>query len=279
MPSSAEYGSPSERDIIEEKPNLSHTVSAGAISISPELFEKLYLTPKTPHAGDNIRRFANPTPLGFVGFVISTMTFAIIMMGWGGAEGLSPVVGIFFFVGPVLLILTVIFEWIMGNFFSMMVCGLFAVFWLSFGMLQLPTLGLAAPYSTTGTNAVAGAATKQYNAVIALYLIIWGFALFTYFIFTLKTNVVFAAIFLFVTMACWVLSGAYWKVSNGEYATAHTLQVTGGALLFIVGCLGWYMVFVMMAAEMRLALTLPVGDLSHFWPKTDIELGRAEKEV
>jgi succinate-acetate transporter protein len=133
--------------------------------------------------------------------------------------------GIFFFVGPVLLILTVIFEWIMGNFFSMMVCGLFAVFWLSFGMLQLPTLGLAAPYSTTGTNAVAGAATKQYNAVIALYLIIWGFALFTYFIFTLKTNVVFAAIFLFVTMACWVLSGAYWKVSNGEYATAHTLQV------------------------------------------------------
>jgi len=113
----------------------------------------------------------------------------------------------------------------MGNFFSMMVCGLFAVFWLSFGMLQLPTLGLGAPYSTSGTDAVAGEATKAYNAVIALYLIIWGFALFTYFIFTLKTNCVFAGIFLFVTIACWVLSGAYWKVSRGEYATAHTLQV------------------------------------------------------
>ncbi|KAJ9499485.1 hypothetical protein H2202_005068 [Exophiala xenobiotica] len=230
------------------------------------------------------------------------MTFAIIMMGWGGAEGLSPVVpkqksepqalkyskanlqyppssGIFFFVGPVLLILTVIFEWIMGNFFSMMVCGLFAVFWLSFGMLQLPTLGLAAPYSTSGTNAVVGAASKEYNAVIALYLIVWGFALFTYFIFTLKTNVVFAAIFLFVSIAAWVLSGAYWKVSKGEYATAHTLQVTGGALLFIVGCLGWYMCFVMMAAEMRMAINLPVGDLSHFWPRTDLEMGKAEKEA
>src|ERR1700755_2477422 len=44
--------------------------------------------------------------------------------------------GIFFFTGPVLLILTAIFEWIMGNFFPMMVCGLFAVFWLSFGVLQ-----------------------------------------------------------------------------------------------------------------------------------------------
>jgi hypothetical protein len=132
----------------------------------------------------------------------------------------------------VLLILTVIFEWIMGNFFSMMVCGLFAVFWLSFGMLQLPTLGLAAPYSTSGTNAVVGAASKEYNAVIALYLIVWGFALFTYFIFTLKTNVVFAAIFLFVSIAAWVLSGAYWKVSKGDYATAHTLQVVSFLLLF-----------------------------------------------
>ena len=50
-------------------------------------------------------------------------------------------------------------------------------------------------------------------------------------------------------------------------------------MLFIVGLLGWYMTFVMMAAEMRLAVKLPVGDLSHFWPATDIELGRAEKEA
>lgn len=39
-----------------------------------------------------------------------------------------------------------IFEWIMGNFFPMMVMGLFSVFWLSFGLLQLPTLQLAAAY-------------------------------------------------------------------------------------------------------------------------------------
>jgi len=38
-------------------------------------------------------------------------------MGWGGAAGLSGVAGIFFFVGPVLLLLGTIFEWIMGNFF------------------------------------------------------------------------------------------------------------------------------------------------------------------
>ena len=47
----------------------------------------------------------------------------------------------------------------------------------------------------------------------------------------------------------------------------------------MVGILGWYITFVMMAAEMRLSISLPVGDLSHFWPRTDIELGRAEREA
>ena len=47
----------------------------------------------------------------------------------------------------------------------------------------------------------------------------------------------------------------------------------------MVGLLGWYMTFVMRAAEMRLAITLPVGDLSHFWPTTDVEMARAEKEA
>ena len=104
-----------------------------------------------------------------------------------------------------------------------MVMSLFAVFWLSFGLLQLPSLGLAAAYSATG-NAAEGAASKEYNSVIALYLLVWGFALFTFWIFTLKTNTIFAAIFLFVTLAAWVLAGAYFKVGSGDYAMAMKLQ-------------------------------------------------------
>lgn len=45
-------------------------------------------------------------------------------MGWGGANGLQAVVGIFFFTGPVLLVLSTIFCWIAGQFFPMMVCSL-----------------------------------------------------------------------------------------------------------------------------------------------------------
>ncbi|KAI1338133.1 GPR1/FUN34/yaaH family-domain-containing protein [Xylariaceae sp. FL0016] len=245
-----------------------------AVTMPPELFEKLYLTPKVPVVGDYNRRFANPTALGFVGFVISTFTFAMNLMGWGGASGASPIVGIFFFTGPVLLVFAMVFEWIMGNFFPMMVMGLFAVFWLSFGMLQLPTLELSSPYASASDPT--GLASQEYNAAVALYLIVWGFALFTFFIFTLKINTVFAMIFGLVSIAAWVLAGAYFKVSNGDYEYAGQLQKAGGALLFVVAALGWYMCFIIMAGEMRITLKLPVGDLSHFWPRTDVELAAAE---
>jgi len=106
---------------------------------------------------------------------------------------------------------------------QMMVMSLFSVFWLSFGLLQLPSLGLAAAYSATG-NAAEGAASKEYNAVIGLYLIVWGFALITFFIFTLRTNAVFACIFFFVSVAAWILAGAYFKVGSGDYVMAGQLQ-------------------------------------------------------
>jgi len=259
---------------IEDEEKGLHRTTTG-VTMSPELFEKLYLTPKVPRVGDNLKRFANPTPLGFVGFVLSVFPFAMVLMGWGGAQGLTPLAGIFFFTGPLLLLFAMIFEWVMGNFFPMMVMGLFTVFWLSFGVLQLPTLGLGIPYITESDPT--GTMSPEYNAAVALYLVCWGFALLTFFVFTLRINVVFAMIFCLTTTATWVLAGAYWKLVSADYEAAQTLQKTGGAILFVVASLGWYMCFIIMAGEMRIPIRLPVGDLSHFWPRTDIELGASEK--
>lgn len=47
----------------------------------------------------------------------------------------------------------------------------------------------------------------------------------------------------------------------------------------MVACLGWYMTFVIMAAEMRLGVNLPVGDLSHFWPNSNVPITDVEKEA
>jgi hypothetical protein len=108
---------------------------------------------------------------------------------------------------------------------------------------------------------------------------------------------VFALIFLFAFMSSFIIGGAYWKVSTGDYAMAMKLQKvcvstpiyiwvyvrrrltliqTGGAIFFVLALLGWYITVVMMAAEMRITVNLPVGDLSHLWP-VDVELAEMEK--
>jgi uncharacterized protein len=42
---------------------LNRIRTAGSISISPELFEKIYLSPENRVHGDLRKTFANPTPL------------------------------------------------------------------------------------------------------------------------------------------------------------------------------------------------------------------------
>lgn len=73
--------------------------------------------------------------------------------------------------------------------------------------------------------------SKEMNAVIALYLLVWGFALGTFWLFTIRINLVFAGIFGFVTMGAWVLSGAYWALSNGHFDKALKLQKVSDGLI------------------------------------------------
>lgn len=175
-----------------------------------------------------------------------------------------------------------------------MVTGLFSVFWLSFGLLQLPSAGIAASFSATG-NAAEGAASKELNAGLALFCIVWGFAMATFGIFTIRMNLVFVGIFWLAATATWLLSAAYWEVSKANFGKAMKLQKVslnlvrwflhypnrsqaGGALNFVVAILGWYMLIVIMMAEMRWTVNLPVGDLTHYWQKTDIEIAAMENE-
>ena len=58
----------SDSDQIEKEVHLGHSTTT--ISLTPEQFEKLYLSPKTPRASQNATRYANAAPLGFMGYVV-----------------------------------------------------------------------------------------------------------------------------------------------------------------------------------------------------------------
>lgn len=61
--------------------------TAGSISISPELFEKIYLSPQNAVKGDLRKTFGNPTPVALLGFLLCLSPLSCDLMGWRGAGG------------------------------------------------------------------------------------------------------------------------------------------------------------------------------------------------
>ena len=82
-------------DNISDKPDTSNvemlrryqTAESVLLPIPRDAFEKLYLNPKIPTAGNLRRTFGNPTPVSLMGFLIAATPAAMQTMGWRGSGG------------------------------------------------------------------------------------------------------------------------------------------------------------------------------------------------
>ena len=79
-------GSPSKEAPMAE---LERFRTSNTVTMTPELFEKLYLGPQNNVKGDLRKTFGNPTPLGLVGFIVALTPLACCLMGWRGSGGLG----------------------------------------------------------------------------------------------------------------------------------------------------------------------------------------------
>ncbi|GAA5854335.1 hypothetical protein JCM8547_001785 [Rhodosporidiobolus lusitaniae] len=88
-----------------------------------------------------------------------------------------------------------------------------------------------------------------------------------------RTNVCLWLLFFGVVMGVWLLAGSYVVAANlasqglTTSSTLRGLQKGGGAFLFISAVAGFYLVVLQMFESVDFPFVLPVGDLSHFWPK------------
>ncbi|KAL8992967.1 MAG: hypothetical protein Q9188_007453 [Gyalolechia gomerana] len=250
---------------------LTRLRTAGSVNISPELFEKLYLSPESRVKGELRKTFGNPTPIALVGFLLSLTPLSCDLMGWRGAGGNGAAsTGVFFFFGGMLMILGSIGEWIIGNTFPFVVFGTFGAFWATFGATLVPWFNAYGAYVTDPTVAAtwmgnpgnpAGLEVPAFNAsMICLVFLICS----------LRTNIAFFVIFFTLVCAFGCLAGAYFNfalvyenATNVAAATrAGRLVVAGGAFTFVTSLAGWYIFFAIMLASLDFPLQVPVGDLS-----------------
>ncbi|GAA5923280.1 hypothetical protein JCM3775_007491 [Rhodotorula graminis] len=228
-----------------------------SVQLSAEQFERLYLQPGGAKAkGDLAKRFANPTPLGVASFLLCLTPFSCYLMGWvGTTTGAAPaLVGAMLFVGGLGLTLAGLLEWVLGNTFTSVVFITFGGFWWSFGYL----LDVTNDVATT-----LGAASTDYNGGIAMYLIWWAVLVLIYLIASLRTNVVFVALFTFLEITFWLLVTVYLRLAKGN-PNVEMLLKAAGAFGFLTTIMGWWLEFALLMECTGVPVKLPVGDLSGF---------------
>ncbi|KAF2443270.1 hypothetical protein P171DRAFT_58848 [Karstenula rhodostoma CBS 690.94] len=257
--------------------------TAGSISITPELFEKLYLSPQTRVHGDLRRTVGNPTPLALIGFLISLTPLSMDLMGWRGAGGNGESLldgrddsshadytsagaagtGTYYFFGGLLMILGSLGEFLIGNTFPFVVFGSFGAFWLGWAATLQPFYNAYGAYSTTDV-AADGLATVGFRSSYAFFFVAMAILCFIYMICSLRTNMCFFMIFFTITLAFCMLAGSYFEANNGNLARSHNLQIAGGALAFVTTLFGWWIFIAIMLASLDFPFEVPVGDLSGF---------------
>jgi len=248
-------------DHHNEESALRRIRTAGSISISPELFEKIYLSPKN-RVSNNIRStFGNPTPLAIVGFLLSLTPLSNILLGWRGAGGLGAAeVGVYYFFGGLLMVLGGFLEFILGNTFPFVVFSSFGAFWLAFGATLTPYFNASIAYDPA--HPAQSSTNPEFASTFGFFQVYMGVLCFVYLIVALRTNVVFVLIFTMLVPAFGCLAEFFFELGEGHVNM--TMQHAAGGLTFVTSLLGWYLFFVQLLAAVDFPLNLPVGDLSRF---------------
>ncbi|KAK4894801.1 hypothetical protein LTR66_004467 [Elasticomyces elasticus] len=139
---------------MEEHQALNRIRTAGSISISPELFEKLYLSPQNKVSGDLRKTFGNPTPIALVGFLLSLTPLSCDLMGWRGAGGSGAAgTATYIYFGGMLMVLGAIGELTDQG-----------AFWFGFAGTLMPFYNAWGAYSTDPTKPGEGLTTVGFNA-------------------------------------------------------------------------------------------------------------------
>ncbi|OQV09581.1 hypothetical protein CLAIMM_13688 [Cladophialophora immunda] len=205
--------------------------TAGSISITPELFEKIYLSPAN-RVSNNLRStLGNPTPLG-----------------------------VYYFFGGLLMMIGSILEFILGNTFPFVVFGSFGAFWLSWAATLTPYYNASIAYDPG--DPTASATNPTFASTFAFFHLYMAVLVFIYLICSLRTNICFVLIFVALVPALCLMAASFWKLAEGNVKTAVTCQHAAAGLLFAVCLLGWYLLAAQMLASVDFPLNLPVGDLS-----------------
>ncbi|KAL7416955.1 putative FUN34-transmembrane protein [Mrakia frigida] len=212
---------------LNDLPTMVPVVSRGYEKESSQHFERAPAPPllrnRTPggHPYDDSqpgfpvyhRKQANPAPLGFLSFAITTFVLSFYNCGVRGITHPNVVVGMCMGVGGLAQLLSGMWEFTCGNTFGATAFSSYGTFWISFGLIYWPSSGiLTADY-----------AEGELESALGIYLMSWFILTFLMTLATLKASLELCATFSILTLALLLLA-------VGEFMGSAGLHKAGGGV-------------------------------------------------
>jgi uncharacterized protein len=137
-------------------------------------------------------KFANPAPLGLLGFGLTTVLLNLHNAGLFGLDAMILAMGIAY--GGLAQVIVGIMEFKKGNTFGTVAFTSYGLFWWSLVLLVLlPNIGVFSGYLPSET-------------AMAAYFFMWGLFTFAMFFGTLKTNHALQFVFISLTILFFMLT-------------------------------------------------------------------------
>lgn len=183
---------------------------------------------------------ANPTPLGLMGFGMTTVLLSLHNAGYFETDDL--VIGMAIFYGGIAQVIAGILEYRKGNTFGMTAFVSYGMFWLT---LVYIILAGGAESLTVGNDAT----------YMGWYLFMWGLFTAYMFIGTLYKSRALQVVFASLTATFWVLA-------IGDWFTAETVTNVAGYIGLFCGFSAIYLAAAEVLNEASDRTLLPVGPIS-----------------
>jgi uncharacterized protein len=161
-------------------------------------------------------KFANPAPLGLIGFAATTWLLSLINAGWFGKESMPLVLAMALAFGGGAQMLAGLLSYIRGNTFATVAFLSYGAFWLSF-VAYIQTFGGSAP-----------------AAFVGWYLFVWGVFTFYMWIASFRHNTVLQLVFL----TLWI---TFLLLAVGEWSASSSLHRLGGYTGLVCAFLAAYL--------------------------------------
>ncbi|KAF2127851.1 hypothetical protein P153DRAFT_387579 [Dothidotthia symphoricarpi CBS 119687] len=247
------------------------------VQLSSEQYERLFFQPSAPSRGDLAKRFANPTLLGLIGFLIPYTSTILILCGFQGAVAPQSLIGLsgdYYFFGCIAMNLAGIAEFILGNTFPMAVFLIYGSHWGSLAYTQDPIHQTTTPFAELG-----GANGAAYNSSQGFHNVTMAIASFVFFMGTFRVNVFFTLTFFGLIMLFSFIAAADFRVGHAttEADVEHItklLHIAGGFGFIGLVC-GWYLAILTACEAVGIPCPLPILDLSSkVFPKKSVVVDR-----